>query len=77
MAFRVLIILAPPFAMAQAYSFQARRDSFKRPGAAGSTDRDPIVPCLDARHQVLPWPTSLKAIRNPRTDIAFSGRRVD
>src|SRR5260370_27430629 len=36
-----------------------------------------IVPCLDAQHQVLPWPTSLKAIRNPRTDVAFSGRCVD
>jgi len=36
-----LMVLVPPFAMAQAYSFQARRDSFKRPGAAASTDRDP------------------------------------
>jgi hypothetical protein len=36
-----------------------------------------IVPCLDAQHRVLPWPTSLKAIRNPRTDVAFSGRCVD
>jgi hypothetical protein len=35
------MVLAPRFAMAQAYSFQARRASFKQPGAAASTDRDP------------------------------------
>ena len=32
---------------------------------------------LDAQHQVLRWPSSLKAIRNPWTDVAFSGRCVD
>ena len=36
-----------------------------------------IVSYLDAEHQALPWPTSLKAIRNPRTDVAFSGRCMD
>jgi hypothetical protein len=39
--------------------------------------RGPDRSCLDAQHQVLPWPTPLKAIRNPRTDVAFSGRCVD
>jgi hypothetical protein len=36
-----------------------------------------IVPHLDARRLVLPWPSSLKAIRNPWTDVAFRGRCVD